>query len=110
MVGVQVVGPDAEEKAVEDRREGLVRRHLVGRAEARQERAREDRAAAGEAPLVQEREERVQDGRSVALEDLVEEDDLRIGEHSFDAPLVASFAKRGDVDRPEDLVRLGEAA
>ena len=68
----------------------------------------QDLPAARVAPLVQEREERVQDGR-VALEDLVEEDDLRVRQHPLDAPLVAPLAERGDVDRAEDLVRLGEA-
>ena len=108
MVGVEVLAPDAEEEAVEDRRERLVGGDLVRGAEARQERARDDGAAARVAALVQEREQRVQDGR-VALEDLVEEDDLGVRQHPLDAPLVAPLAERGDVDRAEDLVRLGEA-
>ena len=65
-------------------------------------------AAARVAPLVEEREERVEDGR-VRLEDLVEEDDLGLGQHPLGAALVAALAEGGDVDRAEDLVRLGEA-
>src|ERR1019366_967168 len=52
--------------------------------------------------------ERVQD-RRVRLEDFVEEDDLRVGEHPFGASLVTTLAKGGDIDGAEDLVRLGEA-
>src|SRR6202042_3332191 len=55
MVGVEVLAPDPEEEAVEDRGQRLVGGDLVRRAEAGEERTLEDRPAARVTPLVQER-------------------------------------------------------
>src|SRR5262249_57767299 len=61
----------------------------------------------GELALVQDGEERVQD-RRVRLEDLVEEDDLRLGQHGLGLARVGALAEGADVDRAEQLVRLGK--
>jgi hypothetical protein len=108
MVGVEIVRPDPEEEAVEDRGQRLVGRHLVRGTEAREERTLEHHAARRVAALVEEREQRVEDG-GVRLEDLVEEDDLRARQHALDPSLVTTLAEGRDVDRPEEFVRLGEA-
>src|SRR5262249_10842330 len=71
------------------------------------ERAFEDLPAARVLALVEEREERVED-RAVRLEDLVEEDDLCLGEHADRVAAVDAPAGRAHVDGAEDLVRLGE--
>ena len=67
-----------------------------------------DLGAVLELALVDDVEERVQD-RRVRLEDLVEEDDLGGRQHVLEAARVATLAERRDVDRTEQLVRLGEA-
>jgi hypothetical protein len=108
VVGVEVLAPHAQEEAVEDRLEALVGGHLVRRAEHAQERHVDHGAAVVELPLVEEREQRVEDG-AVRLEDLVEEDDLGLGHHALGAAAVGALAEGGDVDRPEELVGLGEA-
>ncbi len=64
--------------------------------------------AVRELALVQDGEQRVQD-RRVRLEDLVEEDDLGLGQHGLGPARVAALAEGADVDRAEELVRLGEA-
>ena len=68
----------------------------------------DDVVAARVPPLVEKGEQRVEDGR-VRFEDFVEKDDFRVGEHSFGPPLVTPLAKRTDVDRAEDFVRLCES-
>ena len=105
---VQVLRQRAHQEPVEDRAQGVVVGHLVGRAVERAQRHLDARAAGEELPLVQDAEQRVQD-RGVRLEDLVEEHDLRLGQHRLDAPDVAALAEGLDVDRAEDLVGLGEA-
>jgi hypothetical protein len=100
VVAVEVVRDDAQEEAVEERGQVVVVGHLVGGAEQRDERHRGDVGAVGEAPLVQDAEERVQDGR-VGLEDLVEEDDLGLGQHALGAARVAALAKLLDIDGPK---------
>ena len=108
VVGVEVVGVHAQEEAVEDRVERLVPGHLVRGREDADQRAAYHLAAARELALVEQREQGVED-RAVRLEDLVEEDDLRLGQHAGRVAAVDALAERGDVDRAEDLVRLGEA-
>ena len=108
VVGVQVVRVDAEEEAVEDRVQRLVPGHLVRGGEDADERALDHLAPARELALVEQREQRIQDG-AVRLEHLVEKDDLRLRQHARRVALVRAVAERGDVDRAEDLVGLREA-
>ena len=108
MKAVQVLGRGPHQEAIEHRPQRVVVGDLVGGAEQRRERNLDAGGAGEEAALVQDAEQRVQDG-GVRLEDLVEEDDVRVGEHRLDAPQVGPFPKRLDVDRAEDLVRLGKA-
>ena len=108
MVAVEVVGDDAQKEAIEDRGQVVVVGHLVRGAEHRQQRHVLHLGAVGELALVQDGEERVQD-RRVRLEDLVEEDDLRLGQHGLGLARVGAFAEGADVDGAEELVGLGEA-
>ena len=62
----------------------------------------------GVAAGIEQREQAVQNG-AVGLEDLVEEDNLGLWQHSLDPPAVYTRAKRLDVHRTEDLVGFGEA-
>ena len=104
---VQVVRQGAHQEAIEDRAQRVVVRDLVGGAVQRRQRHL-DAGAAGEEPaLVQDAEQRVQDG-GVGLEDLVEEHDVGVGQHRLDPADVGALAEGLDVDRAEDLVRLGE--
>ena len=48
--------------------------------------------------------------RRRAQEDLVEERDIGFGQHSRRLGLDDAFAQAPQIDRPEDLARLGEAA
>ena len=105
---VEVVRQRAHQEAIEDRPQRVVVRDLVGGAVQRRQRHLDAGAAGEEPPLVQDAEQRVQD-RRVRLEDLVEEDDVGVGQHRLDAADVGALAEGLDVDRAEDLVRLGEA-
>jgi len=58
--------------------------------------------------LVQQAQQRVEDGRR-AQEDLVEEGDLGLGQHPGGLHLDDAVAEPAQVDRAEDLVRLREA-
>ncbi len=64
--------------------------------------------AAPEDALVEHREEVVEE-RAVRVEELVEEDELGLGEHARRARRDRPLAEARQVDRSEDLVRLGEA-
>ena len=80
---------------------------LVGRGEQDAQLDRHRLAVLVELALVDDREQRVQD-RRVRLEDLVEEHQPRGRQLAVLAAQVAAVAQLGDVDRPEDLGRLGE--
>ena len=107
MEAVQVLRRGANQEAIEHRPQRVVVGDLVGGAKERRQRHLDAGRAGEEASLVQDAEQSVQDGR-VRLEDLVEEDDVGVGEHRLDAAQVGPLAKRLDVDRAEDLVRLRE--
>jgi hypothetical protein len=65
--------------------------------------------AAAKDTLVENAQERIEDGRR-ALEDLVEERELRLRQHAGGLRLYHPLAQPLQVDRAEDLARLGEAA
>ena len=107
MEAVQVLRRGPHQEAIEHRPQRVVVGDLVGGAEQRRQRHLDAGGAGEETALVQDAEQRVQDG-GVRLEDLVEEDDLRVGQHRLDAAQVGPLAEGLDVDGAEDLVRLGE--
>ncbi len=108
LVAVEVVAPDAEQEAVEEGRQGVVGGDLVAGGEHRDQGDPNGVGAVGEAARVEQGEQAVED-RPVGLEDLVEERDLGLGQHALDPPPILAGPKGLDVDRPEDLVGLGEA-
>ena len=98
----------AEQEPIEQGAERLVLGQVVRRREEREQGKPVDLGAAAIDPLVQHRQQVVQD-RAVGVEQLVEEDELGLGEHAGDDRGDRSLAEPGQVDRAEDLVRLGEA-
>ena len=67
------------------------------------------RVAAAEDALVEDAEQRVEDGGR-AEEDLVEEGDLGLGQHARGLGLDDALLQAAQVDGAEDLAGLGEAA
>src|SRR3954465_8473939 len=65
--------------------------------------------AAREGPLVEDAEEGVEDGGRTE-EDLVEEGDLGLGQHARGLRLDDAFLELAQIDRSENLARLGEPA
>ena len=109
VVGVEIVGADPEEEAVEDGRRASRRSGPRSRRRSTQSSGHFMTTP----PDVYRRSL-----RSVSSAFRIAQFDLKIssrktisavGEHALDAALVAALAERRDVDRTEDLVRLGEA-
>ena len=104
----EVVDVTAEKKSVEQSAEGVVLGKVVGSGEERQERELVDLGAAAVDPLVEHRQQVVED-RAIGVEELVEEDEFAFGQHACRDRRHGPFPEPRQVDGTEDLVRLGEA-
>ena len=104
---LQVVDVAAEQEPVEQGPQGLVLGQVVRGREQREQRQPVDLGPAAIDPLVEDREQVVQD-RAVGVEQLVEEDELGLGEHPGGDRGDGPLAEPHQVDRAEHLVRLGE--
>ena len=103
--------PDAkaEEEAIEQRGQLLTLvtirgRQLVAGAEQSEQRYLDDFLAVVKKPLVDQRQDRIQD-RRVGFEDFIEEGDMGFGKFAAgDAPIVVLFESL-ETDRAENLLR-----
>ena len=98
----------AHQEAVGEGGEMLVLGQAVGGADAHAQRAVQHGVAAAEGALVEQRQERVEDGGG-AEEHLVEERQIRLGQHAGGLGLDDALLELAQIDRPENLRRLGEA-
>ncbi len=105
----QRLDEDAEQEAVGERLQAGVVRERVGGADADAQGAVDHGVAAAEDPVVEQPQQRVQDGRG-AKEYLVQEGQLGLRKHALGAGLDDAVAQLLEVDGAEDLRRLGEAA
>ena len=80
---------------------------MVGRREQRQKRELVNFGAAAVKPLIEHGQKVIED-RAIGIEKLVEEDEFALGEHAGCHRGDRSLAEPDQVDRAEDLVRLGE--
>ena len=103
-----VVAMHAEQEAIEQGPQGVVLRQAVAGADDHQQRQRAGFAAAAEDALVEHHQEAVED-RAVGVEQLVEEDQRGLRQHAFGVGHQVAFAEFADIERPEQLVGLGEA-
>ena len=102
-----VVAPHPQQEPVEQGPQRLVLRQPVAGADRHQQGERPGFAAAAKHPLVEHHQEAVQD-RAVGVEQLVEEHQRRLGQHALGIREQFSLAELADVERPEQLVGLGE--
>lgn len=102
-----VVAVHAQEESIVERFQGVVLGGVVARADEHERRERPRLAAPPEHPLVERHEEAVEDG-AVRVQELVEKDERRLGQHPLGVRDELALAELPDVERPEELARLGE--
>ncbi len=107
MVIADVVAVDAEQEAIEQGRQGVVFGQTVAGAHDHQQRQLARFAAAAEDAFVEHHQQAVEDG-AVGVEQFVQEHERRLGEHAFRIGRQLAFAQLADIERAEQLVRLGE--
>ena len=94
----------AQRKTVVEGLQRLVVGHLVGGTDHADQRHRHPAAAVVELALVEQRQQRVENGR-IGLEHLVEKRHLRRGQKAFGQTLVTIILQRAQRKRPEQLLR-----
>jgi hypothetical protein len=98
----------AHQETVEEGFGHLVVRHLVGSADHADQRAAHATRAIVELALVEQGQERVENG-AVGAKHLVDEGDRRIGQETRSVAFVTVLLERTDRERPEQLFRHREA-
>ena len=107
LLALEVVDMAAKQEPVEQGPQRLVFGQVVGRREQRQQRELVHLGPAAVKPLVEHGQQVVED-RAIGVEELVQEDEFALGKHAGGHRGDRSFAEPDQVDRAEDLVRLGE--
>src|SRR5262249_61344220 len=103
-----VADTEAQQEPVPERFEFIALRHLVARAEERNQRDLHLLVAVVEDTLISDLQQRIQD-RAACLEDLVKEDKFSLDQLTRrDAPVLVAL-ESADRHRPEQLLRRGEA-
>src|SRR5262245_7165787 len=104
-----VADPETQQEPVPKRFEFISLRHLVARAEERDQRDLHLQIAVVEDPLIGDLQQRVQD-RAARLENFVEEDEFGLDKFSGrDPPILVAF-QSSDRHRPEQFFRRREAS
>ena len=107
-LALEVVDVATDQEPVEQGTQRIVLGQVVRGREEREQRQAVQLGPAAVDPLVEHREQVVQD-RAVGVEELVQEDELGLGQHAGGDRGDGPLAEPHQVDRAEHLVRLGEA-